>query len=194
MSRSYRLGRRCRTRPCRRQRATLAVRLETLEARRLLSATAGCLGHYCRVLPAYVPGDEAIPPAEYGPDEPPGPLGPDSTLVSFELLPPDGSLIGRAVNAADVATADEVDTFLLDLDAGQTVTVVVQPDLTLQPRFDLLAPDDTVLGSSTAATAGQVALLQTVTAARAGTVSSGTDWRECDDRRVSDHDLSECGC
>ncbi len=74
-------------------------------------------------------------------DPPDGPLAPVTSTALFELISPDGSLIGRSVNIGDVTTTGEVDAFLFALDAGQTVTVVAEPGLGLQPHIELFAPE-----------------------------------------------------
>src|SRR5262249_33724645 len=56
----------------------------------------------------------------------------------------------------------DTDTFTVNLDAGQTVTLLVTPTAAgLRPTVRLVGPDDDTLATATAAAAGQPALLQT---------------------------------
>jgi hypothetical protein len=67
------------------------------------------------------------------------------------------------------ATGD-VDAFTIDVDPGQTVSLVLVPQSgNPQARLELFAPDGTSLGSADASVAGQTVYLQTLPAADAGT-------------------------
>src|SRR5262249_39000476 len=79
------------------------------------------------------------------------------------------SLVYQGQVQAVVAPAGDTDSFTLDLDAGQTVTLLVTPGATLRPAVELRGPSGDVLGSASAAAAGQSALVQTVAAAKGGT-------------------------
>src|SRR5262249_32042165 len=79
--------------------------------------------------------------------------------------------------AATISPAGDTDSFTLNIDPGQTITVLVTPTSpTLQPAVELRDPSNAVIGTATAAAAGQKALLQTVPTATGGvypTVGSG---------------------
>ncbi len=63
-----------------------------------------------------------------------------------------------------------LDTFTLNVDPGQTITVKVTPTAaTLQPSVQLIDPSSALIGSGTAGSANQNALIQTVAAAAGGT-------------------------
>ncbi len=82
---------------------------------------------------------------------------------------PAGSLVYTSSISATIGLSNETDTFAIELDDGQRVTVVVDPDATLQPTIELSDPLDTSLGTATAAAAGEDAVLQTVATTGAGT-------------------------
>jgi Big-like domain-containing protein len=72
---------------------------------------------------------------------------------------PLGSLIYDPPFAGVLHDAIDTDSFTIKVDAGQTITVVVQPDAGLKPNVTLSGP---LSGSATAGAAGQDAVLQTV--------------------------------
>jgi methionine-rich copper-binding protein CopC len=83
---------------------------------------------------------------------------------------PPGSLIYDPSVSANIGSSDDSDSFTIDLNAGQTATVTVTSDASLQAEVQLIAPDGlTVLGSATASVAGAEALLQTVPISTEGT-------------------------
>jgi hypothetical protein len=83
---------------------------------------------------------------------------------------PRGSLIYDPSVSGIINFADDTDGFTLAVDPGQTITVVVTANSPgLQPSVTLRNPASVVIGSATAAAAGQNALLQTAPAATAGT-------------------------
>ncbi len=84
---------------------------------------------------------------------------------------PAGSLIYQGATVGSVGWAGDVDSYTIVLDAGQTVTLVVDPDASLRPQVELVDPSSSVIGSATAAAAGQDAVLQSVSAVAAGTYS-----------------------
>ncbi|MFL5329083.1 MAG: M36 family metallopeptidase [Gemmataceae bacterium] len=76
----------------------------------------------------------------------------------------DGSLLRT------IAFAGDTDSYTLNVDAGQTITIIATPSSsTLQPTITLLNPASAVIGTSTATAAGQTALVQSVAAATSGT-------------------------
>ena len=86
---------------------------------------------------------------------------------------PAGSLIYGGSTTGTISVAGETNVFTLSLDSGQTITVnVVQdafPAATLQPAVIVRDPSSNTIASTTAAAAGQEALIQTVAATTAGT-------------------------
>ncbi len=83
---------------------------------------------------------------------------------------PAGSLIYDPSVTGLINFAGDTDTFTLGVDAGQTITLLVTPTSAgLRPSVQLLGPTGAVLGSATAGTAGQNALLETVPATAGGT-------------------------
>ncbi len=99
----------------------------------------------------------------------------DRRLLSIDAFPlplgaeaPLGSLIYDSAAIADIAASGETDSFTIDLNDGQTVSVVVDPDAGLRPTVELLDPGNASLGSATAAT-GENAVLQTIPTTGAGT-------------------------
>ncbi|MHC4179946.1 MAG: S8 family serine peptidase, partial [Planctomycetota bacterium] len=89
--------------------------------------------------------------------------------LPLQAEPPLGGLIYDSPVSADIGASGETDDFTIDLDDGQTVTVVVDPDTTLQPTIQLSDPGSTVIGTATAAAAGQQVVLQTIATTGAGT-------------------------
>ena len=88
---------------------------------------------------------------------------------------PAGSLIYDPSLAGFISFAGDTDTYTLNVDPGQTITVKVTPTApipgssTLQPSIQIIDPSGVTVGSSTAAAANQNALLQTVSATLGGT-------------------------
>ncbi|MBN2474707.1 MAG: pre-peptidase C-terminal domain-containing protein [Pirellulales bacterium] len=100
----------------------------------------------------------------------------DRRLLSVEPFPvplqavePLGSLVYEGSVEAEITTADETDSFTIDLDDGQTVTVLVEPEATLQPSVELKDPDGITIGAVTSSAAGESALLQTIATTGPGT-------------------------
>jgi hypothetical protein len=95
--------------------------------------------------------------------------------LATEALPattprnPRGGLIFDTGLVRTLAFATDVDEFTINLDAGQSVTLLGAPTTaTLQPRVELVSPANVSLGIASGP-AGQAALLQTAAAATAGT-------------------------
>ena len=82
---------------------------------------------------------------------------------------PAGSLIYASTTTTDITTAADTDSVTLYLDAGQTVSIVAHPNSSWTPTVSLLSPTSTILGTVTAAAAGQEAVLQTISTTTAGT-------------------------
>ncbi|HEV8119834.1 MAG TPA: Ig-like domain-containing protein, partial [Candidatus Polarisedimenticolia bacterium] len=84
--------------------------------------------------------------------------------------PPLGNLIYGTGAEGLINFAGDTDAFTLQVDAGQTLSVVVYPlSAGLQPTATIFNPANGVIASATAAAAGQKAVIQTVPAATAGT-------------------------
>jgi hypothetical protein len=84
---------------------------------------------------------------------------------------PQGSLIysGTPVTAF-INPADDTDSYTINLDPGQTLTVLVHPNsATLQPAVQVTDPSGTSIGSATAPAAGAEVVLQTVAITTPGT-------------------------
>ena len=82
---------------------------------------------------------------------------------------PVGSLVYDPAITSTIGFTGDTDSFTIDLDAGQAITVVVDPVAGLRPTIELRDPANAILSSVTAAADGQDAVLQTIPAATAGT-------------------------
>jgi subtilase family serine protease/methionine-rich copper-binding protein CopC/type 1 glutamine amidotransferase len=89
----------------------------------------------------------------------PVPLAAKFPLGSLIYDPPANGVIGPAV---------DVDAWTMEVDSGQTITVVVEPDGSLRPSVTLVGPDSDT-ATAHAAAAGEAAILQTVVADAPGT-------------------------
>jgi hypothetical protein len=99
--------------------------------------------------------------ADIGTEPLPTPLSPES---------PRGSLIYDTSLTGLINFAGDTDTFTVNLNAGQTVTVLATPTSAgLQLAIQLIDPNNRALATTTATSAGQPALLQTVPTTTAGT-------------------------
>ncbi|MEZ6062667.1 MAG: CARDB domain-containing protein [Planctomycetaceae bacterium] len=100
--------------------------------------------------------------ADFGSDTPfPTPL---------EAKLPLGSLIYDPPVTGFFDAVGDVDNFTIDVDPGQTITVVLTPDdLSIQASVDLIAPGGGSVATSSAAAAGEGVLIQTFTPTVAGT-------------------------
>ncbi len=90
-------------------------------------------------------------------------------LPAPRRVEPVGSLIGTQSATGYLATEDDVDEFSIDVDARQTVTVVVAGDAALQPVVALRDPGGRVVAGAMATGPGGDAVLQKVPMADAGT-------------------------
>jgi hypothetical protein len=83
---------------------------------------------------------------------------------------PPGSLVYDPSYTGLINFAGDTDSLTLVIDPGQTITLLVTPSVAgLQPAVQMRDPSGTLLGSATAAAAGQKALLQTVATTTGGT-------------------------
>jgi subtilisin family serine protease len=89
--------------------------------------------------------------------------------VPLEPVDPLGSLIYDPSVSGSISIAGDTDSFTIDLDDGQTISVVVDAEATLQPTIEVLDPGSVSIGTATAGAAGQDALLQTAATTGAGT-------------------------
>ena len=94
-----------------------------------------------------------------------------ATLTPAPVLPPGGlvyqapAVTNRAIshNTVDFAPNPDADSFLLNADAGQTLSVFVDTTTAgLQSRVEVLNPSGVVIASATATAAGADVTLQTV--------------------------------
>jgi outer membrane protein assembly factor BamB len=93
--------------------------------------------------------------------------------MPLEAKQPLGSLIYDPSVSAAIGTAGDTDSFTIDLEDGQTVTVVVDPDATLVPTIELFDPSSSPIGSMNVTppigVSGEDAVLQVVETIAAGT-------------------------
>ena len=76
---------------------------------------------------------------------------------------PLGSLIYQVDQAGLIHVAGDIDQFTLAVDPNQTLTVLVTPNSGgLRPTVELRDPSNAIVGTSSAAAAGQTALVQTI--------------------------------
>jgi hypothetical protein len=87
----------------------------------------------------------------------------------LEAKPPSGSLVYDPSLSGAVSFAGDTDSFTLDLESAQTLTVVAVGDASLQASVALYNPMDMLVDSASAGAAGEAALLQTAPVATAGT-------------------------
>ncbi|MEZ6137701.1 MAG: pre-peptidase C-terminal domain-containing protein [Pirellulaceae bacterium] len=88
--------------------------------------------------------------------------------VPFGAVVPDGSLIYESTTLGVAHGAGDVDVLSVELDAGQTATIIVQSDATLRSGVELFAPGGGSVGSASASVAGELIVLQTLPVASAG--------------------------
>ena len=81
---------------------------------------------------------------------------------------PGGSLIYEGRVETDIFRSDETDTFSIDLDAGQRVSLMASPGSGLQLGLEASGPGGIPLGSASASAAGQQIVLQSIPVATAG--------------------------
>ena len=88
---------------------------------------------------------------------------------------PLGSLVYDGEVPGQIAPAGDTDTFTIDLDTNQWITVVVDPSLTLQPVVELRNPAATLVASASAAMPGDEAVIQAAPVSVAGTYTITVD-------------------
>jgi len=90
--------------------------------------------------------------------------------LAMTPVPPDNSLIYQsAVRSGLSAGPGFAEGFPLELDGGQTITVVAEPTETLQPTVEVLDPTGVPLAAATAPEVGVAAILQVVLTVGPGT-------------------------
>jgi ELWxxDGT repeat protein len=90
-------------------------------------------------------------------------------LPALEAASTAWSLVYEQAVSREITLVGDIDSFALTLDAGQTVSVAVEPGAGLQPVLTLAAAGGVAAGPTTAASAGQAAVLQTVSITTTGT-------------------------
>ena len=80
---------------------------------------------------------------------------------------PLGSLVYAGSTSTNIGLAGDTDSFTINLDAGQSLTVIADPSGSLQPTISVTGPGGAV-GSTSAPAAGQTAVLQTAPINAAG--------------------------
>lgn len=90
--------------------------------------------------------------------------------LNFSPVDPLGSLIyeGSLSASIDTAVAGDSDTYTVELDAGQTITLSVDSAADLQATVELIAPNGDVVATATGSAPGETVLLQTVAVADSG--------------------------
>ena len=87
----------------------------------------------------------------------------------LDAVSPPGSLVYQGSHSDMIQSATDVDAYTLNINAGQTITVLATTTGGLQPTVVLSDPSNHILGSATAAGPDQSALLQTIPTTSAGT-------------------------
>lgn len=93
--------------------------------------------------------------------------GPFPTPLEPKL--PAGSLIYDPLASGLINSPIDTDSFTLELDSIQTLSVLVESDQSLQSTVQVFDPDGVSLGSAQASSAGGPAFLQTLSVNKAGT-------------------------
>lgn len=83
------------------------------------------------------------------------------------------AMIWEGTAYVDISGAADVDYFTIDLDAGQTLTVVADRALSLIPTIEVSGPQGTILGAAQAPEPGADAFVQNITVETAGTYALG---------------------
>src|SRR5262249_17837619 len=89
--------------------------------------------------------------------------------VPLAAKAPQGSLVYDPLASGVITPAGDTDSFTINIDPGQKITVVVHPTVaTLQPTVTLQDPANVTLDSGSAAAANQDVILQTVATTSGG--------------------------
>ena len=89
--------------------------------------------------------------------------------VGFVPGNPESDIVSEQFFTDSISAAGEEDRFTIDLQAGQSISLLADGDVGLRPRIELLAPGGASLGVSTAASAAGQAGLEAHLAPSAGT-------------------------
>ena len=121
--------------------------------------------------PPSVPSGDGVPGGNFSVDFGLS-LGTTAFPAPLQPVNPLGSLIYQGSTTGWIVAPGDFDTFTLNLNPGQTVTVDVTTSSPLLTTVSLIAPDGvTVLGSAAATAYGQEVVLQDVPVPSAGTYS-----------------------
>lgn len=98
----------------------------------------------------------------------------DATTASFPvpliLVDPEGSLIYRGSATGLFNFPSDTDSFTIDLDAGQTLSLgLLVNSPSIVGRIEVYSPDSVLLGSAVSPSAGGIAAIQTLPVSTAGT-------------------------
>lgn len=88
--------------------------------------------------------------------------------VPLRAVNPGGSLIYEATTLGVSHATGDIDLLTVELEAGQTATIVVQPSAALRSQVELFAPGGSSLGSTSASAVGETIVLQTLPVATGG--------------------------
>ena len=89
-------------------------------------------------------------------------------LPALTAVSPAGSMVYQQAVSRHITLADDTDCFTFPVEAGQTITVVVDPSSGLQPTVSLTAPGGVNAGPVTAGGPGQDAVLEAVPISTSG--------------------------
>ncbi len=88
----------------------------------------------------------------------------------FVQLEPSGGLIFTSRdNTGTISSPGDREIFTLDMDQGQTITVIIDPDSTLRPAVELADAEHGSIGSAAGGVSGADAVLQSIPVPHAGT-------------------------
>lgn len=93
----------------------------------------------------------------------------DTPIGPLEPVAPLGSLVYDTPVSDAISVAGETDTYTIDLDGGQTITVIATPAGGLQPRISVFDPNGAPIGVAGASGPGLDAVVQSVGAVAPGT-------------------------
>jgi hypothetical protein len=88
--------------------------------------------------------------------------------VPLQPVNPLGSLVYQGATTGVLAPGGDTDTFSVNLNAGQTLTLDLVPGSSFQPIVTVLDPNNHQIGTVTGSAAGAEALLQTLPIAKSG--------------------------
>ena len=82
--------------------------------------------------------------------------------VPLSSVDPEASLIYRGTVTAAIDVAGETESFTINLDSPQQISILADPSSSLAPTLQILDPSSTSVASTIAAASGENAVLQTV--------------------------------